>query len=51
MIGGWHMPCADFDWHELLDSTLLIQTLEDSEPWVEVFMDKEGAYKVIQRHT
>ena len=50
MIDGWHLP-IDFDWHELLDSTLLIQTLEDSEPWVEVFMDKKGAYKVIQRHT
>jgi hypothetical protein len=51
VLGGWHFPCADQDWHDLLDEQLMVFTLRDSEPWVEVWRKRSGKYKVIQRIT
>lgn len=48
MVGGWNMPWPDDDWHDLLDHELILWTLRDAEPWVEVFK-KDGTYVVKQR--
>ena len=51
VLGGWHFPMADDDWHELIDEQLLVFTLRDSEPWVEAWRTRAGEFKVIQRIT
>ena len=48
VLGGWHVPWPDGDWLELLDRPLLVMTLAESEPWVEVF-NLSSEYRVIQR--
>lgn len=51
ILGGWHTPWPEGDWHDLLDQTLVVWTFADSEPWVEVWRDRDGSYSVIQRIT
>jgi len=51
MLGGWHFPMADDDWHDLIDEQLMIFTLRDSEPWVEAWRTRAGEFRVIQRIT
>lgn len=50
VLGGWHFPWPDGDWEERREQHLLIWTLEDSEPWVEVWAEPNG-YRVMQRVT
>ena len=50
VLGGWHFPWPDGDWVELVDRPLVVMTLADSEPWVEVF-DMGGSFQVMQRIT
>jgi len=50
VLGGWHFPWPDGDWAELREKPLLLWTIEDSEPWVEVWGESAG-FKVIQRIT
>jgi hypothetical protein len=49
--GGWHLPGQDNDWHALIPAKLLLTTIRDSEPWVEVFQMSNGDCRVIQRIT
>jgi hypothetical protein len=35
ILGGWHWPSQDDDWHDLIDEQLIALTIHDSEPWVE----------------
>lgn len=51
VLGGWHFPCADDDWHDLIDEQFLGFTIRDSEPWVEFWRLRTGDFKVIQRIT
>ena len=51
ITGGWHLPGADSDWHDLVPAKLLVTTIRDNEPWVEAFELSDGDYKVIQRIT
>jgi hypothetical protein len=51
MLGGWHWPCADGDWHDLIDEHLMVLTVRDSEPWVEAWRTRAGQFKIIQRIT
>jgi hypothetical protein len=51
VLGGWHFPMADDDWHGLVDENLLAFTLRNSEPWVETWRLRSGSFKVIQRIT
>ncbi len=51
MLGGWHWPGQDHDWHDLIDEQLMVLTLRDSEPWVEAWRTRAGKFKVIQRIT
>jgi len=51
ITGGWHMPTQWNDWHELADAKLLVTTVRDAEPWVEVFQLPDGDIKVIERCT
>jgi hypothetical protein len=51
ILGGWHFPMADDDWHELLDQQLMVFTLRDSEPWIEAWRTRAGQFRVIQRIT
>jgi hypothetical protein len=51
VLGGWHFPCADDDWHDLIDEQLMVFTIRDSEPWVEAWRTRTGQFKVIQRIT
>lgn len=48
--GGWNVPWPEGDWRSLVDSELVLWTLEESEPWVEVFNDTKQ-YTVFQRVT
>ena len=48
VLGGWHVPWPDGDWLELVDHPLVVFTLAESEPWVEVF-DMGESFQVIQR--
>ena len=51
VLGGWHWPGPDDDWHELVDDQLMVLTVRDSEPWVEAWHTRKGQFKVIQRIT
>jgi hypothetical protein len=51
VLGGWHWPSPDDDWHSLIGHQLLILTLRDSEPWVEAWRDTSGEFKIIRRIT
>jgi hypothetical protein len=51
VLGGWHFPGQDGDWHDLLDEQLMVLTIRDSEPWVEAWRTRNGEFKVIQRIT
>ena len=51
VLGGWHWPGEDNDWHDLIDEQLLVLTVRDSEPWVEAWRTRAGQFKVIQRIT
>jgi hypothetical protein len=50
-LGGWHVGWPDEDWHELVNEKLLVQTYMDSEPWIEAWELRSGAFRVIQRIT
>jgi hypothetical protein len=50
VLGGWHFPWPDGDWAELLDRPLVLWTVAESEPWVEVWGWDDG-FRVIQRVT
>jgi hypothetical protein len=49
VLGGWHFPCADDDWYELIDEQLMVLPVRDSEPWVEAWRLRNEQFKVIQR--
>jgi hypothetical protein len=51
VLGGWHWPGQDDDWHQLIDEHLMVLTIRDSEPWVEAWHTRAGQFKVIQRIT
>ncbi len=51
VLGGWHWPCADDDWHRLIDEQLVVLTVQGAEPWVEAWRLRSGRFKVIQRIT
>jgi hypothetical protein len=38
MLGGWNLPFDD-DWAELVKKPLLLLTIRESEPWLEVYDD------------
>lgn len=50
VLGGWHFPWPDGDWHELQDRPLLLWTIRDAEPWGEVWDGPHG-YEVMERIT
>lgn len=49
VLGGWHMPWPEGDFKELLQDQLLIWTLQDPEPWVELWRKSSGEFRVVQR--
>ena len=51
VLGGWHWPCADSDWYQLMNEQLMVLTVHNSEPWVETWRLRSGKFKVIQRIT
>jgi hypothetical protein len=51
VLGGWHFPMADDDWHELIDEQLMVFAIRDSEPWVEAWRTRTDQFRVIQRIT
>jgi hypothetical protein len=51
VLGGWHWPGQDDDWHDLIDEQLMVLTVRDSEPWVEAWRTRTSQFKVIQRIT
>jgi hypothetical protein len=48
VLGGWHVPWPDGDWLELVDRPLVVFTLAEAEPWVEVF-NMGDSFRVLQR--
>jgi hypothetical protein len=50
VLGGWHVAWLDGDWMELVDHPLVVLTVAESEPCVEVFK-MGGSFRVIQRIT
>jgi len=51
VVGGWHPPRGDADWHSLAPERLLVQTLHEAEPWIEAWQLRKGGFKVIRRVT
>jgi hypothetical protein len=51
VLGGWHLPFPEDDWHDLIDEHLILLTLRGSEPWVEAWCTRAGDFRVIQRIT
>ena len=51
ILGGWHWPGPDNDWHDLIDEQLMVLTLRNYEPWVEVWRTRTNQFRVIQRIT
>lgn len=51
VLGGWHWPCADDDWPDLIDDRLLVMTFKDVEPWIEAWLGRDHRFQVIQRTT
>jgi hypothetical protein len=51
VLGGWHLPGQDADWHDLIDEQLMVLTVRDAEPWVEAWRTRASQFKVIQRIT
>jgi hypothetical protein len=51
VLGGWHCPLPDDDWHELIDEQLIVLTIRDAEPWIEAWRTRTGQFKVIPRMT
>lgn len=50
VIGGWNFPWPDSDWEECSEMELVLWTLRDAEPWIEVFRD-DSHWVVKQRNT
>ena len=50
VLGGWHVPWPDEDWDGLANTELILWTIAESEPWVEVWQDG-STYRVIRRIT
>jgi hypothetical protein len=50
VLGGWHFPWPDGDWPDRIERPLLVWTLEDCEPWIEVWGAGKG-FEVKQRIT
>jgi hypothetical protein len=50
VLGGWHFPWPDDDWEQLREKPLLVWTIAESEPWIEVWEVPDG-FKVMQRIT
>jgi hypothetical protein len=50
ITGGWHMSWGDDDWEDLVQKRLVLWTLRDAEPWIEVWEDG-GALRAIPRVT
>jgi hypothetical protein len=50
ILSGWHMPFDD-DWDALTRKRLVLWTLWNSEPWVEVWLSKSGSFQVMDRIT
>jgi hypothetical protein len=51
VLGGWHTEWPDGDWVQHTRKQLVLWTLWNSEPWVEVWFTKEGSFEVKQRIT
>jgi hypothetical protein len=51
VLGGWHCPGPDHDWHDLIDEHLMVLTIRGSEPWVEAWHTRAGEFRVIERIT
>ena len=51
VLGGWHCPGPDDDWHDLIDDQLCVVTIENSEPWVETWLMRTGKFEIKQRIT
>jgi len=50
LCGGWHFPWPDGDFLQLVDSELVVWTLMEAEPWIEVF-ERGDVFAVKQRIT
>jgi len=51
VLGGWHAAWPEGDWLDLMNAKLLLWTLEDAEPWIEVWRTSAAEFRVIQRIT
>jgi hypothetical protein len=50
VLGGWHFPWPEGDWHDRISSRLLVWTFERGEPWLEGW-DEGGTLRALQRIT
>ena len=51
IVGGWHFPWPDGDWAERLEDELLLWTLAEAEPWIELWRSAAGTLNVRERIT
>jgi len=48
-LGGWSEPWPENDWYDLQEKRLVLFTYEDAEPYIEVWLDDNHNFQVIQR--
>jgi hypothetical protein len=51
ILGGWHLPWPDEDWQNHKNKRFIAMTIKNSEPWVEVWLNNDGTFSVVQRIT
>jgi hypothetical protein len=51
IVGGWHRAWPDDDWLELADKRLVLTTVANAEPWLEVFHGAKEGFLVKYRVT
>ena len=49
ILGGWNIPWEDEDWLECSHQRLLLTTVAEPEPWLEVYQLKDGTFTVKER--
>jgi len=51
VLGGWHTFWPDMDVYDEEKGRLVLWTFHEAEPWIEVWLDKDGRLKAVPRVT
>jgi hypothetical protein len=51
VLGGWSIEVYEYDWQEFFGFRQFLFTYKDSEPWIQVWVDKSCKFHICQRIT